>query len=226
MFFSKISKSLFLTFNKTLQFFRTHKELTIILFLTFMTRFYLADWNSYWLDELYSVYRLNFLSAGDQITFDNAIDFLRHRQTRPTSLPLYEFLLFNWMQLFGQSEVATRTLSNIYVTLATLFLFLFSVKTFNRRIAIASTLFFSFSYMAVFHSLESRYYAQMLFLSTLSSYLLYVYLSSLRTFSWRSLTVNKYFVLLSFVNVALMLTHPFNYLFIATQLSFLFLPPR
>lgn len=190
---------------------REHKELTLIVFVSFMMRLLLADWNSYWLDELYSVFERG-------IALDSSIEVLKYHQNRHSPMPLYEFILFNWMTLFGHTEVITRTLSSLYVALSTIFLYLLTIKTFSRRIAIASTLLYSFSYMAIYYALEARYYGQMLFLCVLSSYLLFVYLENITNhFSLEQIIFNKYYFLLSVVNVAVMLTFSFNYLFLAAQ---------
>ena len=206
-----LGRSFYRFLFSTLKFFQEHKVLSLMLFLSFMMKYFLAGWNSYWLDELYSVYERGIL-------FNSAAEVLHYHQQRTSGMPLYEFILFNWMQLFGHTEVATRTLSIIYVTLATLFLYLFTLKIFGRRVAIFTTLLFTFSYIAVYYSLESRYYGQTLFLCTLSSYLLLLYLKSLKNnYSLKKLLLNKYFILLAFSNVALMLTFPFNYFFLAAQ---------
>lgn len=213
-FFPKTSnygKSYYILLRTASRFFQKHKELTMILFLSFAMKYFLADWNSYWLDELYSVYERG-------IMFDHALEVLYYHQGRSMGMPLYEFILFNWMQLFGHSEVATRMLSTLYVTLSILFFYLFALRTFGRRVAVAASLLYTFSYMAVYHSLEARYYAQSLFLCALSSYLLVLYLESLTgNYSWRRLLFNKHFILLTLANVALMLTFPFNYLFLMAQ---------
>jgi len=198
------------------RFVRKHKELVIILFLSFIVRYFLLDWNSYWVDEIFSVYDRG-------LKFDSALEVLQYHRVRAASMPLYEFILYNWMSIFGHSEAATRLLSTIYVTLATFFLYLFAFRVFGRRVAVASILFFTVSYMAVFYSLESRYYGQILFFCTLSSYLLIIYLEGLtNNFSWKKLFLNGYFILLTFANVALMLSHPTTYLFPAAQGVFVY----
>jgi hypothetical protein len=205
------SKGFLFTIKRIPSIINKHKEIVLILFLSFMMRYFLLDWNSYWLDELFSVYDRG-------IRLGSALEVLRYHQDIGSIKPLYEFLLFNWMSLFGHSEVATRLLSTIYVTLSILFLYLFTLRIFRRRIAIASTIFYSVSYMAIYYSLESRYYGQILFLSTLSSYLLVLYLHSLgQDYCWKRLLINSYFFLLTLSNVALMLSHNFTFLFIFTQ---------
>ena len=212
-----LGRSFYRFLFSTLKFLQEHKVLSLILFSSFVMKLFLAGWNSYWIDELYSVYERG-------IMFSSASEVLQYHQGRGVGMPLYEYILFIWMSIFGHDEVATRTLSIIYVTLATFFLYLFTLKAFGRRVAIASCLLFTFSYMAIYYSLEARYYGQTLFLCTLSSYLLLLYLDSLnKNYSLKRLFLNEYFILFAFSNVALMLTFPFNYLFIFAQGVFVLL---
>ncbi len=197
------------------QFLQKNQLLVMIIFLSFMIRYYLMGWISYWYDELLSV-----VVRG--INLESGLAVLNYHREAGSSTPLYEFILYNWMQMFGHSEVATRSLSTLYVSLATVFLYLLAKRLFGRRVAIASALFFTFSYMAMLHSLEARYYGQTLFLCTFSSYILLKYAESLKSvFSWKNMLLNKYYFVLLVLNVALMLTHLTNYLFILAQFIFM-----
>lgn len=207
----KVTHNLYIYIKKSAQFFLKHKELTLILFMGFILRYFLLDWNSYWLDELFSVYECG-------VIFDTHYEQFSYFREYAYPVPLYEFILFNWMILFGHTEIATRFLSTIFVTLATLLLYLFTLRIFGKRIAIASTLLFSLSYMAVYYSLEASYYGLILFLSVLSSYLFILYLESLgNDFSWKKFFCNRLFVMLTITNASLILTHTHTLFFIGVQ---------
>ena len=104
-----------------------HRILCLILFSSFVARLFLSGWNSYWFDEILSVVRY----GTDNDTIVSALKTLAQHSSHP---PLYHIILF----LFGDGEVATRTLSNLYVTGATLCLYVLALKLFGRRVAIAS----------------------------------------------------------------------------------------
>lgn len=198
-----------------MSFIKNNKEAVITIFLSSMMLIFLAGWNSYWLDELYSVYMRG-------IFYDSFLEHFKFQRTRPW--PLYEITLYLWMQVFGNTETATRSLSILYVASASFFLYLFTFRILGKQVAFTTLLFFTFSYMAIRYALEARYYGQMLFLTTLSSYLLLLYIKKLRgVFLWKNLFFNKFFIPLTIVNVLLMLNHAFNYLFIAAQVFFVFL---
>jgi uncharacterized membrane protein len=189
---------------------RRESLLVMLLIGSFLTRWLLADRNSYWYDELLSV---NVYGRWH----DSAFDALRHLAANSIHPPLYQFTLFQWMEWFGDSERATRTLSNLYVTLATLFVFLLVRNVFSRRLALASAALFALMYTPMYYALETRSYAQTMFLVTLSSYLLLRMMCVSAVKDWRSALLSPTFVLFMGANVALLLTHYYNFFFWTAQ---------
>jgi uncharacterized membrane protein len=190
-----------------------HRILCLILFSSFVARMLLAGWNSYWFDEILSVARY----GTDNDTIVSALKTLAQHSSHP---PLYHIILFFWMKLFGDAEIATRTLSNLYVTGATLCLYILALKLFGRRVAIASALLFAFSYAAFRFGAEVRSYPQSLFLVTLSSLLLLRWLEQIKPNPrWRDF-FNGRGIGLFLCNVALLLTHYSNALFLLVQVLF------
>lgn len=185
----------------------------LILFSSFVVRLFLAGRNSYWVDEIISVAVYGVRHA----TVLSAIEELAARSNHP---PLYQAILFSWMQLFGYGEVATRTLSNLYVTGATLWLYILALKLFGRRVAIASALVFAFSYSAIHFGGEVRSYAQSLFLVTLSSLLLLLWLERIPDRQRWGDIFNRWGIALLLCNTALLLTHYSNALFLFVQVMF------
>ena len=133
--------------------------------LTFLLRFALAGKESYWLDELYAVHlyvtRPGSLSA--------AVSSLAETSIHP---PLYQVLLYLWVALFGDGEAATRTLSNLAVTVAVIALHRTVVRLHGWRTANAVAVLFSISYIVTHYGLETRSYGLTLGLATVASYLL------------------------------------------------------
>ncbi|AYY14898.1 hypothetical protein EF847_21635 [Actinobacteria bacterium YIM 96077] len=190
-------------------------EIVIIAILvgSFLARWLLSGWNSYWLDELYSVAvygRWN----------DGAIEAVRNLAENSVHPPLYQFTLFHWMNWFGDSEAATRTLSNLYVTLATLCLYALLRHAFARRVALASAAIFALMYLPFYYALETRSYAQTVFLVTLSSYLLSRMLRSGASSGWRVTLLSPPAILFTVTNAALLLTHYYTVFFWVAQAAF------
>jgi uncharacterized membrane protein len=200
--------------STTSQWLKRHQLILVLLFAAFLIRFLLADWNSYWNDEILSVV---IYGAGNQTVVD-AISKLANNSIHP---PLYQFLLYNWMLVFGDVEVSTRSLSNLYVTVAGLFLYLTVNVHWTRRTAFFSAAAFSITNLAIQYGLESRSYAQTIFLVSLSSYVLIRTLTLLiRTQQWALRP--HWFSVLIFIgaNTALTLTHYYNLFWLLAQALF------
>jgi hypothetical protein len=189
---------------------RDEPLLLAVLVGSFLARWLVADRNSYWLDELLSV-------AVYGVWNDSATAAVSRLASQSVHPPAYQFVLFTWMEWFGDGERATRSLSNLYVTLATLFLYLLLRNVLSRRIAIASAVAFALMYSPMFYALETRSYAQTIFLVTLSSYLLLRMLRLGATRDWRSAVSSPTAALFLLVNTLLLLTHYYNVFFWAAQ---------
>lgn len=193
-----------------------HPELLVVLLFSFLIRLFLASSDSYWLDELYSVVLYG-------ISHDSAADAVRALAETSVHPPLYQWILFHWMEFFGHSELATRMLSTLYVVLAIFILYWFANDAFGKRVAVAAALVFSLADAALFYSLETRSYAQTTFLAMLSMYALRGYLDQLTLRpGWHGVIGNRWFLLFCASNVLLLFTHYYNVFFIFAQVPFVY----
>lgn len=180
-----------------------------IVVLTFVTRWLLSDWNSYWLDEIYSV-------ALFGIWQNSLADVAASLQQASIHPPLYQWILFLWMKVFGDSELATRSLSNLYVSGASFFVYLTMRRVVAQSHAIIGLLIFSVMGMTMQYGLETRSYAQTLFFVSVSNFALWALVSAYDKNPFigircvPSLTV-------AFANTCLLLTHYYNLFWFAAQ---------
>ena len=189
---------------------RLHTVLLLVVALTFLLRLALAGLNSYWLDELYSVY----LYAVQPDTLRVAIRDLADTSIHP---PLYQAVLYVWVALFGDTEVATRTLSNLYVTIGVVFTYGTARYAFGQRTADATAIVLALAFGTMLFGLETRSYAQTLMLSAMSWAAFVLWLAprerTAPTVPWRG----AFFFA---ANLALLLTHYYNLFLWATQAIF------
>lgn len=193
-------------------------KLPVIAFLVVMIagaaiRFYYADANSYWLDELYSVTVYG--------TAHDSIVGAMKRVTSSVQLPLYYFILYIWMAIVGDGEVATRSLSNLYIIGATVCLFLTIRKLYGPWLGVIVALVFTLMFTPTYYGMETRGYAQTIFLSSLSTLILPYALPRIAEKSWRLLVRDGWLYALLATNSALLMTHYYNVLFLAAQGLFL-----
>ncbi len=124
--------------------------------LTHSPLFYFIQ--SFWRDEAFSV-----LFASRPLAW-----ILQNSSFDP---PLYYILLHFWLKLFGQSEIAVRSLSFIGFALATILVILLAEHLFSKKwIQWLIPLLFFFNPMLLYYALEARAYGWYIFFTTLTIY--------------------------------------------------------
>jgi uncharacterized membrane protein len=187
--------------------------LILIMALTFLLRLSLADSDSYWLDELYSV-------EAYALRYDNVFDALKALAATSIHPPLYQFILFFWIDLFGASEVATRTLSNIFVTIAIAFVHRTAATLLSEKMANIAALMFSLTYAVTYYGLETRSYGMTVMFAAASTYFLARWLVAAerdRGATGRWFSVSRPLFFLTIANLGLMMTHYYNFFLWAAQ---------
>jgi Dolichyl-phosphate-mannose-protein mannosyltransferase len=150
---------------------------------------------SYWLDELYSV-----TASHENMASLNQILL---NDVHP---PLYQLLLKGWMFVFGEGEVATRSLSWFFAV-ASLYPVWKCASRYGVAFFVCSLAVFSTNMLFTSYANESRSYAMVLFLATLVSTL---YVAEVHK------RISPVFLL---VCVALSLTHYFGLIFVGVMLG-------
>lgn len=118
--------------------------------------FYLTQ--SLWRDEVFSV-----LVAEKPI-----VEILSKLNFEP---PLYYLLLHTWINLFGNSEVATRSLSFVAFALATVIVVYWAEKLYPKHwLSWFLPIFFFCNPMLIYYAFEVRTYGWYIFFATVSMY--------------------------------------------------------
>lgn len=113
---------------------------------------------SMWRDEAFSV----LTAQGSLASFIGTLNF---------EPPVYYVLLHFWIQIFGTSEIAVRSLSLLLFFMATCVVVFWSEKVFQKHwLAYATPLFFFFNPMLLYYAFETRAYGALMLWSTLSLY--------------------------------------------------------
>lgn len=190
---------------------RQHAAILVFLAAIFVARIFLADWNSYWSDELLSI-------AIYGAWNDSLLEMVRHLAQGSIHPPLYQALLYLWMGVFGSTEIATRALSDLFMTVAALFLYLTIAPRFGRLVAFFGAAGFSLLYWPMYYALEARSYAFTTMLVAISTWALLRFLTRLRAEGcWRGAGQLLNLAVLTGANVGLMLTHYYNAFWITAQ---------
>ena len=145
---------------------------------------------SFWRDEVYSVFM-----ASRSVGF-----IVNHSSIEP---PLYYLLLHFWMKIFGQSEIAVRSLSLLAFAIATVIVIVWSEKLFKKHwLSWWLPVFFFFNPMLLYYGMEARTYGWYMLFAVLS---LWAYTEN-NWILWISATVlgfysHSYFLIVPFAQV-------------------------
>jgi len=186
---------------------RIYAVLALIVLVGAFLRIYGLGAESIWLDEAASIHSAH---KGIIPLLEDCATWHRHP-------PLHFFMLYVWIRVLGDSEVAVRSLSVVFGTASIVVLYFVGRHLFSSRIGLLGSLLLAVSPFAISFSQEARSYSLLLFL-TLTSFLFFIKITS-------GDGVRKWhFWAFSLTNILLAYTHYFGLLVIASQIFyFLFL---
>lgn len=188
--------------------------LGFILALSFLVRFVLLGSSSLWFDELLAVK----VYGSDPTSLSDMVSSLAATSVHP---PLYQIILYVWLDWFGTTPEVARLLSTIFV-LGAIVLAFFLVRIFaGGKVGLLAAFSVSVSFIALNYSLEARSYALQLLLATASSLLFWRVLTiGSESGPWRAkswLPMLGLFV----VNLCFLFTHYLGLFFLTSQAVFL-----
>jgi uncharacterized membrane protein len=131
--------------------------LAIILILSLALRIYQIERESLWLDEGITVY---FSQMDIPTLFTKGL-----YETHP---PLYYVILHFWIELFGVSELAIRSLSVFFNLITIIVVFRIGCLLYNSQTGLLASLLVGFSAFNIEYSQEARNYSMVVLFSTLS----------------------------------------------------------
>jgi 4-amino-4-deoxy-L-arabinose transferase-like glycosyltransferase len=135
--------------------------LVLIVMLGAALRLYDLGAESYWFDEIIMVH-----TAGGNLESIWG-------ETQVGRPPLYVILAHFWMQVFGTSEIATRSLSALAGIVSIIVMCAIGRELFGRKVGLLSAFLMTISEFQIHFSQEHRYYSIFL-LMTLLSFFYYI----------------------------------------------------
>ncbi|NHF63917.1 glycosyltransferase family 39 protein [Microcella pacifica] len=187
------------------------RAIVAFLIAVFILRTYLSDWNSYWNDEILSVYVHGIWNP----TIIDSVVTLSENSVHP---PFYQFLLYAWMSVFGDGEVATRMLSNVAVTLSGYVLYRIVRHQWSRYLAFVAGASYSVMAVSMTYAVESRSYGLTMLLATVSMALLLKTLLALKSSGNWSIGEHWPSVIgVVLANIGLIMTHYYNLFWLIAQ---------
>ena len=129
--------------------------------------------SSFWFDEAYGAYLIHC----------NFIDIARY-VAADVHPPLFYWLLKLWSMLFGNSELALRSMSVFFGGIAIVFGYLLTKKLFNKNTARISLIFMVLAPMFIRYSQEARMYTVVAAIALAATYVLAVAVDTKKKSPW------------------------------------------
>jgi len=130
--------------------------------------------SSFWFDEAFGAYMVsNF----------NFIDIARYTAT-DVHPPLFYWLLKIWSLLFGNSELALRSMSLFFGGIAIVFGYLLTNRLFNKKAARISLIFMVLTPMLVRYSQEARMYTMVAAIALAATFVLTYAVNTKKKLPW------------------------------------------
>jgi len=145
---------------KIIDWIKTHKLLVLIVLIGCLLRFYRLDFQSLWVDELFSINQSN--------PKNSLIDIYKYLRMYDPHPPLYYFSLHWFFQIFGYSTFILKMYSAIFGVAGIFGVYFLGKEIGNKKIALIATLITSVNYFHIFYSQEGRMYSLLFFTTTLS----------------------------------------------------------
>ncbi len=141
-----------------------------------------------------------------------SVPLILHLDAQDVLVPLYEVLLHFWMQIFGSSVLAARSLSFLFFVLTLPVLYLLAKETNSKRVAMITITLFSLSPFIMWYSSEARMYTLFAFITTCN------HLFFVRFFSTSGKSSKVGYVITAILGLY---THYFFIFLLATQFFYL-----
>ena len=138
--------------------FASDHALALIVALAAVLRFATLGVPSYWLDEFTSLNET-------QGSLSTVLDSVKHAEGGP---PLYLVLLWGWRKVFGDGEIAIRSMSALLGTATVPVAFAAGRELASRRAGLFAAALTATSPLLIWYSQDVRTYALLVFLAALS----------------------------------------------------------
>ena len=167
--------------------------LTVIVLLAAILRFYDLGGESYWFDEV--------------IMLDVAKQDLWTilQGSRPQ---IYVILAHFWLEVFGTSEVATRSLSALAGVISIPLMYAVGKQIFDNKVGLISAFLMAISQFQIYYSQDFRYYSFFTLMTLCSFYFFLTFLENRKVI---------YFVFYVLSSILLFYTHTFGVFIIIVQ---------
>lgn len=144
--------------------------LVLILVVGAVLRFYKADVQSIWLDEVFSM-----IHSNPDKSFSEIYAFIKAYDPHP---PLYYFLLHIFVKVFGYSTLNARLFSAVVGVAGIYYIYLLAKELSGKRVGLIAAALLCVNYFHIYYSQEVRMYTLLCVTTIISFYYLVKFIKS------------------------------------------------
>lgn len=165
---------------KILNWIKENKILVFIVLIGSILRFYKLDYQSLWIDEIFSM-----VQSSPENPIGKIYSYLRENDPHP---PLYYFSLHTFLILFGDTVWVGRFFSAFCGIAGIIAIYYLAKEILNRKIGLLVAFLTAINYFHIYYSQEIRMYSLMFLTTTISFLYLAKYIKSpsKKTMIWYS----------------------------------------
>lgn len=149
---------------KVINWLKENKLLLIIIAVGAFLRIYKIDYQSVWLDEIFSLNQSN-----PKMSLIEIYKYLRTYDPHP---PLYYFSLHFFFQIFGYTTLVMRLYSALFGVAGIIAIYFLGKELMNKKVGLIAALLLAVNYFQIYYSQEARMYSMLFFTTTMSFYFL------------------------------------------------------
>lgn len=145
---------------KVINWVRQHKLLVLLLFIGSLLRFYKLDFQSPWIDEIFT---LN--TTGKEKSFIEIYSFLKEHDPHP---PLYYFIVHFFNLIFENTSLVARIISAVFGIAGLVSIYYLGKELLNKKVGLIAVALLAVNYFHIYYSQEARMYSLLFFTTTMS----------------------------------------------------------
>ncbi len=145
---------------KVLNWIKEHKLLVVLVLIGSILRFYKLDFQSPWIDEIFTLY-----NSSSEKSFSEIYVFLKENDPHP---PLYYYIIHFFYLIFENTSLVARTISALFGVAGLFSIYYLTKELLNKKAGLIAVALLSINYFHIYYSQEARMYSMLFFTTTLS----------------------------------------------------------
>jgi hypothetical protein len=145
---------------KVVNWIRQNKILLLVVFVGSILRFYKLDFQSPWIDEIFTLH-----NTGSEKSFKEIYIFLKENDPHP---PLYYFIVHFFYLIFDNTSLVARAISALFGIAGLFSIYYLAKELINKKVGLIAVALLMVNYFHIYYSQEARMYSMLFFTTTIS----------------------------------------------------------